>query len=140
MSGSDPVRSLAFGLALALAGLAPPAAAETPLDAAAFEAHVTGKTVTYRRQDFIFGIEEYLPDRRVRWSVAPGQCQYGRWYAEDRFICFVYDDSPESHCWTFWKEEGALVALSDTGLPGEELYEIDRSDRPLDCPGPDVGV
>jgi hypothetical protein len=138
MSGSDPVRPLAF--AVALVALAAPGLAQTPLTAEEFEAHVTGRTVTYRQFDFIFGIEEYLPGRKVRWSVAPGECQYGSWYPQDRRICFVYEYDPVPHCWTFWKEGGALVALSDSGQPGEELYEVDRSPSPLACPGPDIGV
>ena len=138
MSGSDPVRALA--LSLALAGLATAAPAQTPLTAEEFEAHVTGKTITYRQLTNLFGIEEYLEGRKVRWSVAPGECQYGSWYPKDSSICFVYEYDPTPHCWTFWKEAGALVVLSDTGLPGEELYEIDRSDTPLSCPGPDVGA
>jgi hypothetical protein len=138
MSGSDPVRP--FALALALASLATAVPAQTPLTADEFEAHVTGKTITYRQQDSLFGIEEYLEGRKVRWSVAPGECQYGSWYAEGPNICFVYEYDPAPHCWTFWKEDGALVALSDTGIPGFELYETDRSDTPLDCPGPDIGA
>lgn len=138
MSGSDPVRTLL--ISLALAGFATAVPAQTPLTAGEFEAHVSGKTVTYQQSGSIFGIEEYLPDRKVRWSVAPGECQYGSWYPEDRFICFVYEYDPVPHCWTFWKEGDVLVALSDSGLPGLELYETDRSDTPLDCPGPDVGV
>jgi hypothetical protein len=130
----------ALALSVALATLAGPVPARTALTAEAFEAHVTGWTVTYRQGQALFGIEEYLPGRKVRWSVAPGECQYGSWYPEDSFICFVYEDDPVPHCWTFWTEDGALVALSDTGQPGEELYEADRSDTPLDCPGPDVGV
>jgi hypothetical protein len=129
-----------LALAVSLALCAAPALAQTPLTAEEFEAHVTGRTVTYRQLDSIFGIEEYLPDRKVRWSVAPGECQYGSWYAEDQYICFVYEYDPVPHCWTFWKEDGALVALSDTGLPGEELHEVDRSEKPLACPGPDIGV
>jgi hypothetical protein len=126
--------------ALALVLLATPAAPQTPLTAEEFEAHVTGKTITYQQQDSFFGIEEYLEGRKVRWSVAPGECQYGSWYAEGPYICFVYEYDPVPHCWTFFKENGALVALSDTGIPGFELYETDRSDTPLDCPGPDIGV
>jgi hypothetical protein len=130
----------ALGLSLALASIATALPAQTPLTAEEFDAHVTGKTVTYRQLDYVFGIEEYLPGRKVRWSVAPGECQYGSWYPQDRYICFVYEYDPTPHCWTFWKEGDALVALSDTGQPGEELYETGRSETPLACPGPDVGV
>ncbi len=128
-------------VALLLAGLPPLAArAETPMTATEFEAHVTGQTVTYQQFDDIFGIEEYLPGRKVRWSVAPGDCQYGSWYPEAGAICFVYEYDPDPQCWTFWLRGGAMVALSDSAAPGAELAEVARSPTPLSCPGPDVGV
>ena len=120
--------------------LTAPASADTPITAEAFEAHVTGKTITYQQFDYIFGIEEYLPDRKVRWSVAPNECQYGSWYPQDDYICFVYEYDPTPSCWTFWLKDGALVALSDSAAPGEELYEVAADNTPLPCPGPDVGV
>ncbi len=117
-----------------------PALADTPITAEQFETHVTGKTVTYQQYDSIFGIEEYLPDRKVRWSVAPNECQYGSWYPSGQDICFVYEYDPTPSCWTFWLQNGALVALSVTAAPGEELYEVASDATPLPCPGPDVGV
>ena len=117
-----------------------PTLADTPITAEAFEAHVTGKTLTYQQFDYIFGIEEYLPDRKVRWSTAPNECLYGSWYPQDDDICFVYEYDPTPACWTFWLKDGALVALSTSGLPGEELHEVDASTQGLPCPGPDVGV
>jgi len=140
MRAPSAAPSAARAAALALAFFVHPALARAPLTAEEFEAHVTGKTVTYRQGLSHFGIEEYLPGRKVQWSVAPGECQYGSWYPEDSYICFVYEYDPVPHCWTFWKEDGALVALSDTVQPGEELYEVDRSETPLACPGPDIGV
>lgn len=126
---------------LALALAATPARAETPLTGAEFEAEVTGRTITYQQYGVIFGIEEYLEGRKVRWSVAPDLCQYGTWYPEGENICFVYEDDPSTpHCWTFWLREGALVALSVDDAPGAELTEVDRSDTGLSCPGPDIGV
>lgn len=133
---SDAMRLLP--LALAFAPFA--AFAEAPLTAAGFEAHVLGKTVTYSRQGSIFGIEEYLEGRQVRWSVAPNYCQYGTWYPEGDAICFVYEADPTPHCWTFWLREGALVALATGADPGTELFETAASDQGLPCPGPDVGV
>jgi hypothetical protein len=124
-------------LTLAVAG---PAWAETPVSPEAFEAHVTGQTITYEQRGFVFGIEEYLPNRAVRWSVAPGFCDYGIWYPRDDDICFVYENDPTPHCWTFWLRGGALVALSTDDVPGNELFETDRNGAGLDCPGPDVGV
>lgn len=125
---------------LLLALFAAPALAETPLTADQFEAHVTGKTITYRQYDYVFGIEEYLPDRKVRWSTAPDQCLYGSWYPQGDDICFRYEADPIPACWTFWLRDGALVALSTDGQPGEELHEVEAGDKGLPCPGPDVGV
>jgi hypothetical protein len=136
MWASDPMRLLAFAVAL----WPLPILAEASLTAEGFEAHVLGKTVTYARQEGVFGIEEYLPGREVRWSVAPNLCQYGSWYPEDGNICFVYLDDPTPHCWTFWLRGGALVALSADSDSGTELYEVAAHDQGLSCPGPDVGV
>jgi len=123
-----------------LLSLVTPGLAETPISPEQFEAHVTGKTLTYQQFDYIFGVEEYLPDRKVRWSTAPDECQYGSWYPQGKDICFVYEYDPTPACWTFWMKDGALVALSTTGLPGEELHEVQASDQGLPCPGPEVGV
>jgi hypothetical protein len=112
----------------------------SPLSAEAFDAHVTGHTVTYQKFGQPFGIEEYLDGRRVRWSVSPDHCQYGTWYPEGDNICFVYEYDPNPACWTFWLLGGALVARSVNDLPGNELYETALDDQPLPCPGPDVGV
>lgn len=129
-------RRLVFATTL----IATPTLAETPLTAEAFEAHVTGKTITYRQFENVFGVEEYLEGRKVRWSVTPDECQYGSWYPQDDTICFVYEYSPTPACWTFWLRGGALVALSVNALAGEELHEVSADDTPLPCPGPDVGV
>lgn len=126
--------------ALIAACLASPALADAPITAETFEAHVTGKTLTYQQFDSLFGIEEYLPDRKVRWSTAPNECLYGSWYPQGENICFVYEYDPTPACWTFWLKDGALVALSTSGLPGEELHEAGASARGLPCPGPDLGV
>jgi hypothetical protein len=125
---------LAFTLAPGLA------LADAPITASEFESHVTGHTVTYRQFGSIFGIEEYLEGRKVRWSTAPGECQYGSWYPEGENICFVYEFDPTPACWTFWMRDGALVALSTEAAPGAELYETARDQTPLPCPGPDIGA
>lgn len=135
---SDLMRRIALALAL----LPGTALADTPITADQFETHVTGYTVTYQQSGNLFGIEQYLPDRKVLWSTAPGECQYGTWYPEGENICFVYEYDPLPACWTFWLQGGALVALSTSSAPGvgAELYEVEKTQTPLPCPGPDFGV
>jgi hypothetical protein len=134
--------ALALTAALILTAALPayPEAVPSPMTADEFDAYVTGKTLTYSQYSSVFGVEEYLPDRKVRWSVAPDLCQYGSWYPEADKICFVYEYDPDPHCWTFWLGPAGLTALSAEDLPGAELSEVQQSDVPLQCPGPDVGV
>ena len=127
-------------LALVLCALATPAAADDPMTAAEFEAYVTGKTLSYSQYNEIFGIEEYLPNRQVRWKVSEDDCHYGHWYEKEGLICFTYDYDVGEHCWTFWKGETGLKALSTNDLPGAELSEVEQTTNGLSCPAPDVGV
>ena len=129
-------------LAAALALLALPATAQDgpPMGAEAFDAYVTGKTLTYAQFGQIFGTEEYLPDRRVRWRFSQDMCQYGSWYPKGDEICFTYEDNPAEHCWVFWEKEGGLAALSVNDAPGAELSEVQQTSDGLNCPGPEVGV
>lgn len=125
-------------------GAAPPNQTPTqgrvPLDAAAFDAYVTGKTITYHQFGQAYGVEEYLPDRRVRWAFTDTECQYGHWYQQDDHICFVYEYDPAPQCWIFWMDGRGLNGLYDGNPEGSELTEVSRSTDPLPCPGPDVGV
>lgn len=125
---------------LALLMLCGPVAAQEPMTAAEFEAYVTGKTLAYSQFGSVFGIEEYLPDRQVRWQVTADECQFGEWYEKADMICFQYEYSPEEHCWTFWLENGALTALHADDPPGSELSEVSQSPDGLSCPGPEIGV
>lgn len=130
------MRGLVFCLAL-LPGVA---AAQDLMGAAEFDAYVTGKTITYEQFGQPYGVEEYLPGRKVRWAFTEDECRYGEWYPQNEQICFVYDYDPTPQCWTFWVEGGALHGLYD-GNPAEQvLVETGQTDRPLGCPGPDVGV
>ncbi|WP_232831279.1 hypothetical protein [Pseudogemmobacter bohemicus] len=141
-----PAISLCLGLGLAPV-ISQMAAAETvspptgeTMNAADFDAYVEGKTLTWSQYGSVFGIEEYLPGRKVRWKTSPDECQYGSWYERAGMICFVYEYSSGEHCWTFWNENGQLRALSEGALPGSELTEVDQTPEPLACPAPDVGV
>ena len=126
-------------LILAAALLPLPALAQ--MSGADFEAYVTGRTLTYTDRGVVYGIEEYLPDRQVRWSFIGDQCRDGYWYDADGQICFVYEDRPDApQCWLFSERGGRLSALFVGATDGRELYEARQSDEPLVCLGPDVGV
>ena len=126
-------------LALAFVPLA--AFAEAPMSGAEFEAYVTGRTLTYADQGEIYGIEEYLSGRRVRWAYLADECRDGYWYDAGGEICFVYDDNPNPQCWVFRKEvTGRLSARFMGADDGRELYEARQSSEPLLCRGPEVGV
>lgn len=132
--------SVAALTAIALPVLSLPAHAAEPMTAAEFEAYVTGKTLTYSQAGSIFGTEEYLPGRKVRWQFTQDECQYGSWYQKDDLICFTYEYDTGEHCWTFWKEGDVLQALSVNDAPGAELSEVAQTSNGLACPGPEVGV
>jgi hypothetical protein len=123
-----------------IAALLPlPAVAETPMSAAEFDAYATGKTLTYAYSGSVFGTEEYLPGRAVRWAFTEDKCQYGKWYEKDTQICFLYEDDPDEQCWEFFNTPTGLRAQFMGGA-GTELSEVEQSTTGLGCPGPDVGV
>lgn len=127
---------------VALATLAQTALAQgTPLNGQEFERYAEGRTIYYTFNGEPFGVEEYLPGKRVRWSFLDGQCKEGSWYQEGRFICFVYEDTPETpQCWTFFDEGSRLRALFLDDPTQTELFEVEDADEPMLCLGPDVGV
>ena len=134
--------SLARSLAL-VAGLlaAPPGhAQDAPLSGAEFDALTRGKTFHYGAGGAPYGAEEYLDDRRVIWSFLDGACKTGHWFERGDMICFVYEDTPEPQCWSFFSGPGGLVARYRNDPAQTTLYELSRTSEPMACPGPDVGV
>jgi len=123
-------------------GLAPvPAvASDVPLSAEAFEDYVTGKTLSFSNRFGPFGAEDYLDGRRVRWSYLDGECLEGEWYPQGAQICFVYDEIPAPQCWSFFLENGRLMARFENRAEATELYETAELDEPLMCLGPRIGV
>tara|TARA_R110002096_G_scaffold33400_5_gene96589 strand:+ start:399 stop:872 length:474 start_codon:yes stop_codon:yes gene_type:complete len=105
-----------------------------------FEAYVTGKTLTYAAGGQIYGVEQYLPGRRVRWAFVDDTCRIGQWYAADRQICFVYENDATPQCWTFQLQDGRLRARYISDPPRTDLAEVAQTEKPLQCTGPDVGV
>lgn len=114
--------------------------AQEAMSTEAFDAYTRGKTFYYGSGGMAYGAEEYLSDRRVRWSFLDGECQEGRWYEEAGEICFVYENRPEPQCWTFTRGPEGLVARFVNDPFATELYEVEQSDEPLSCPGPKIGV
>ncbi|MBA83934.1 hypothetical protein ACSSNL_02935 [Thalassobius sp. S69A] len=116
------------------------ASAQTPMTAEEFDAYTRGKTFYYAENGQDYGGEEYLPDRRVRWSFLDGQCKNGHWYEEAGQICFVYEDRPDPQCWTFFDSPAGLVAQLGRDPQATLLYETRQSPKPMTCLGPEVGV
>jgi len=110
------------------------------MNAADFEKYVTGRTLTYAENGVVYGVEEYLSHRRVRWAFSEEECLDGYWYEAGGEICFVYENKPAPQCWTFTRRAGGLYARFMNAGDGREVYEARNSDTPMSCPGPKIGV
>jgi hypothetical protein len=119
---------------------APAFAADVPLSPQAFEAMVMGKTFSYSTGGAPYGAEEYLDDRRVRWSFLDGECQDGEWYVSGDQICFLYESIEAPQCWKFYLRNDRLMARFENDPMATELYETNRQNEPLLCLGPKIGV
>lgn len=122
------------------ASLISPAFAAEPMTGAQFEDYVTGKTLYFGQNGEAYGVEEYLDDRRVRWSFLDGKCKDGVWYEDQGMICFVYEDNPTPQCWSFFRESNGLRAIFENDPNATTLYEAQQNDEPMLCLGPEVGV
>ncbi len=129
-------------ISLVFAGLAHgPALADSGMSAAEFEAYTNGKTLYFGANGRDYGAEEYLDNRRVRWSFLDGKCREGIWYEEGGQICFVYEDFPDPQCWVFRSNPGGgLLARFEDDPEGTVLYEARQNEEPMMCLGPEVGV
>ena len=125
----------------ALLALPVSAQAAEPMSGAEFENYVTGKTLYFGMEGSAYGVEEYLGDRRVRWSFLDGRCKDGTWYEEEAgLICFVYEDEPAPQCWSFFREGSGLRAVFENDPASTVLYEARQNDEPMVCLGPEIGV
>ena len=131
--------TIAGHLALSpLAGLA----AETgrPMTGAEFEAATTGRTLYYNSAGQAYGVEQYLPGRRVIWAFVGDDCRKGNWYENQEQICFVYEDNTDPQCWLFYQTPAGLTARS-LGFPDSApLIAVEQSPEAMACLGPNVGV
>ena len=118
----------------------PAAMAADLMSAGEFDKYTKGKTFYYGSEGEPYGAEEYLTDRRVRWTFLDGNCQEGVWYEDGGLICFVYENQPDPQCWSFERSAAGLIAQFENDPLQTELYEVQQSKEPLLCLGPDVGV
>lgn len=127
-------------LPLALILLASPCLAGPPLDDEGFDAATKGATITYDYGDGLFGTEEYLDNRQVRWAFDGDLCIYGIWHQKGDQICFDYENDPEPACWLYFLENGRIRGVYMGQGGGWDILESSRDGGPLPCAGPDVGV
>ncbi len=133
---------LALTVALMLPALPGAAAPDRLMTGAEFEAYVTGKTLTYSKDGEVWGTEQYLKDRKVRWAFSGEDCREGIWFeqAGDQ-ICFDYEADGILQCWKFYQaEHGGLRALYVNDPAENFLSEVAQSPEPLGCLGPKVGT
>ena len=127
-------RGMTRAFAFALLALAAPAVSQTPMTAAEFEAYVTGRIMSFGTQgDPSFGVEHYLPDRRVIWSTGNGTCTNGVWYESKGDICFRYDGDPEAKCWAIYREDDGIRAVFTTRPNTTIIFEAEDYSVPLIC-------
>ena len=110
------------------------------MTAEAFEQFAEGRTLYFTHDGEPFGAEQYFPGRRSLWRFSDGTCEEGRWWGEARLICFEYG-STGPQCWHFrgGPDDFVAVSVGDGAAAGFELSFSHADQRPLDCPGPDVG-
>jgi hypothetical protein len=127
-------------LPILLLALATPAIADAPMTPSAFEAYATGKTLTYALDGQVYGVEQYLPGRRVIWAFKGDECHKGVWYEKAGQVCFLYENEADPQCWSFVQGAGGLRARFAGDPEGSELALVEENENALVCPGPDVGV
>jgi hypothetical protein len=125
------MRHLIAGPLLALLVAPVPVLAETPLTGAEFEAETTGETLTYDYGGGLFGTEEYLEGRRVRWAFDGDLCIYGVWYQSGDEICFEYETDPTPACWLYFLEDNKIRGRYMGAGGGWEIVESARDGGPL---------
>lgn len=130
------MRSIA--LWMSLVGTA--AFAEAPLTAEAFNTLSEGRIMTWAEFGRVYGVEQYLPDRRVRWTVTGDDCKTGHWYADGPLICFIYEDLPDPVCWEMTQSTTGLHARHSAVSPEADPVVIEDTSKPFACLGPEVGV
>ena len=63
----------------------------------------------------------------VRWAFAGDECKEGVWFEADSLICFIYEDSPEAQCWSFYLTPQGLSAQFENREDATPVYQIEES-------------
>ncbi len=126
--------------AIVLCLLAGPALAEPLLTADQFDALTRGRTMTWSEFGTVYGIEQYLPNRQVRWTVLGDDCKAGHWYPDGDAICFQYEDQLTPDCWEIITSGSGLLARYTTNPPETEPVVVTETTELLACFGPKVGA
>lgn len=119
---------------------ATPALADPPLTAEAFDVLTLGRTMTWAQFGQVYGVEQYLPDRRVRWTVLGDDCKAGHWYPSGDQICFQYEDDAAPDCWTITLNSPGMSARHASVSPETEPVIVEETTEPMACFGPKVGA
>ncbi|MBO9446222.1 hypothetical protein [Ruegeria sp. R14_0] len=127
-------------LAILLTLSAKTAVAQPALSGSEFDSYTQGKTLFYGFQGEVYGVERYLPNRRVIWSFLDGNCKEGLWYEQGEQICFIYEDRLDPQCWVFTQSDRGLIAQFEGDADTTELYEAEDINEEMVCLGPEVGV
>jgi len=126
---------------IALLLLASPATAAEPMTGAEFEAYTKGKVLDFLMNGEVYGTEEYLSNRRVRWAFEGEDCQNGFWYERaPSEICFIYDGTIDEQCWHYTATPDGVAADFLGDSEGPNIYVAGENPNGLFCPGPKVGV
>lgn len=135
------IRPTLFAALMAPLLSAPVAMADPLLSAEEFDALTLGRTMTWAEFGQVYGVEHYLPDRRVRWTVLGDDCKLGHWYPQGDAICFLYEDDPLTPaCWRIALSGAGMQAEDTEALPGSEPVMIEETAETMPCFGPEVGT
>lgn len=106
-----------------------------PLDAAAFDALTVGKTMDTATVAGVYGVETFLPQRRVIWRDA-GRCVRGRWQQVQEMICFTYDDRPDHPvCWTYFDKGDRILGWFEGDANLSAPITLTPGNGPVSCDG-----
>jgi hypothetical protein len=116
------------------------ALADPALTAEEFDALTQGSTMTWSEAGQVYGVEQYLPGRKVRWTFLGDDCKDGTWYPQGDAICFLYDGTVDPVCWRITRSGSDLLATVTDAPPGAAPVMVSRTTAQLACFGPQVGV